>query len=76
MGKRILCKFNILKVKSKMIGFSRFVKKKTDDGNFIIVSKLKTGKKYQKPSGKQWRQICDALNESVVKCLEPKPAES
>ena len=59
-----------------MIGFSRFVKKKTDDGNFILVRKLKAGKKYQKPTGKQWRTICDALNEAVIGCLEPKTEET
>ena len=59
-----------------MIGFSRFVKKKTEDGDFILTSKLKTGKKYDKPTGKQWRVICNALNEAVVGCLEPKPVET
>ena len=54
-----------------MIGFSRFVKKKTEDGGFVLTSKLKVGKKYGKPTGKEWRKICDRLNEAIVGALEP-----
>ena len=51
-----------------MIRFSRFVKKKTEDGSFQLQCKLKKGKL----SGKLTRQLCDALNEALVNTLEPK----
>jgi hypothetical protein len=54
-----------------MIKCSRFVKKKQEDGSVLIQCKIKKGK----PTGKEIRAICDALNEAVAQVLAP-PVET
>lgn len=54
-----------------MLRFSRFVKKKQDD-KIILMCKLKKGT----PTGKQYRSICDALNEAIALATEPKKVET
>ena len=69
MEKHNLCKFTVLLRKQNMLKFSRFVKKKSEDGSITISCKVRKGK----PTGKQYRQICNALNECIINVLEPKP---
>ena len=51
-----------------MLKFSRFTKKKSDDGSVFLSCKVRKGKM----STKQSKVICGRLNECIEECIAQK----